>query len=118
MLHYLFNAYIGKSMIEGGMQKIENEGHMGEDFETMFNVDSNQMKVAGYLETIGSLFLLASFLGKSFTRMGTVMLNIVLGVAIIKHLKPGIGLKGTRKPLKCYALTPSASWKHIQENKY
>ena len=104
MLHYLFNAYIGKSMIEGGMQKVENKGHMGEDFETMFNVDSNQMKVAGYLETIGSLFLLASFLGKSFTRMGTIMLNIVLGVAIIKHLKAGHGFEGSKNALRLFGL--------------
>ena len=96
MLHYLFNAYIGKSMIEGGMQKVENKGHMGED--------SNQMKVAGYLETIGSLFLLASFLGKSFTRMGTIMLNMVLGVAIIKHLKAGHGFEGSKKALKLFGL--------------
>lgn len=65
MIHYLFNAYIAKSMIEGGLQKIDNEGQMGKDFESEFNVDKDQMKIAGYLETIGSVFLFASFLGKT-----------------------------------------------------
>ncbi len=104
MMHYLFNAYIGKSMIEGGMQKVENEGEMGEEFESTFDVDSNQMKISGYLETIGSAFLLVSFLGKSFTRAGTIMLNIVLGVAVIKHLKAGHGFEGSKNALKLFGL--------------
>src|SRR5699024_5434026 len=104
MLHYLFNAYIGKSMIEGGMQKVDNEGHMGEDVDTMFNVDSNQMKVAGYLETIGSLFLLASFLVNSCTSVGTVLLILVVGVATIKHLKACSGFEGSKKALKLFGL--------------
>lgn len=104
MIHYLFNTYIAKNMFDGGMQKVRNEGNMGEDFENEFNVDKDQMKIAGYLETIGSVLLFVSFLGKSFTRMGTIILNIVLGVAIIKHLKAGHGFEGSKNALKLFAL--------------
>lgn len=104
MIHYLFNAYIAKSMIEGGLQKIDNEGQMGRDFESEFNVDKDQMKIAGYLETIGSVFLFASFLGKTFTRSGTILLNIVLGAAILKHLKAGHGYEGSKNALKLFGL--------------
>ncbi|WP_411843153.1 hypothetical protein [Salinicoccus sp. HZC-1] len=104
MIHYLFNAYIGKNMIDGGLQKVQNEGEMGEDFEKEFDVNKDQMKIAGYLETIGSIFLFASFLGKTFTRVGTILLNIVLGVAIIKHLRAGHGFEGSKNALKLFGL--------------
>ena len=104
MIHYLFNAYIGKNMIEGGLTKVENEGQMGEDFEKEFNVEPSQMKLAGYFEAIGSLFLLASFLGKSFTRIGSLMISSVLGVAIFKHLKAGHGYEGSKNALKFFSL--------------
>lgn len=104
MIKYLLNAYVGKGMIDGGLAKVKNDGQMGEEFEQEFKVDSNQMKAAGYLETIGSIFLFASFLGKTFTRIGTVMLNAVLGVAIFKHYKAGHGYEGSKNALKFFGL--------------
>jgi len=104
MIQYLLNAYVGKSMIDGGLAKVKSDGQMGEEFESEFKVDSNQMKAAGYLETIGSAFLFASFLGKTFTRIGTVMINTVLGVAIFKHYKAGHGYEGSKNALKFFGL--------------
>ncbi|GAA3714638.1 hypothetical protein GCM10022378_01710 [Salinicoccus jeotgali] len=105
MIQYLLNAYIGKNVIEGGLAKIENEGQMGEDFEKEFNVTPDQMKVAGYLEAIGSLFLFASFLGKSFNRIGSLMISGVLVVAVFKHLKAGHGFEGSKNALKWASLS-------------
>src|SRR5699024_3815837 len=104
MIQYLLNAYIGKGMIDGGLAKVKNEGQMGEEFEKEFKVDSKQMKIAGYLETIGSEFLFSSFLGKKFTRIGTLMINAVLGVAIFKHYKAGHGYEGSKNALKFFGL--------------
>lgn len=104
MLHYLFNTYIAKNVIDAGLKKVENEGNMGKDFENEFKVSREQMKIAGYLETIGAVFLFASFLGKSFTRVGATLLNIVLGAAIIKHLKAGHGFEGRKNAIKLFGL--------------
>ncbi|WP_411842784.1 hypothetical protein [Salinicoccus sp. HZC-1] len=105
MIHYLLNAYIGKGMIDGGLQKVKSGGEMGEDFENEFKVDSKQMQIAGYFETIGSIFLFASFLGKTFTRIGTLMINAVLGMAILKHYKAGHGYEGSKNALKFFGLS-------------
>lgn len=104
MIQYLLNAYIGKDLIDSGLSKVKNEGQMGEEFEKEFKVDSNQMKAAGYLEIIGSIFLFASFLGKTFTRIGTVMINAVMGIAIFKHYKAGHGYEGSKNALKYFGL--------------
>ncbi|WP_020006542.1 DoxX family protein [Salinicoccus albus] len=104
MIHYLLNAFIGKTMFDGGISKVQNKGQMGEEFEQEFNVDDNQMKVAGYLETAGAIFMLISFLGKTFTRIGAVFLNVILGVAIFKHLRAGHGYEGSKNALKFFGL--------------
>lgn len=105
MLQYLVNLHIGKSIFEGGLQKVENEGQMGEDFESEFNVNSSQMKIAGYFEAVGSAFLLLSFLGRSFTRIGSLMISIVMGTAVFKHLKAGHGYEGSKGALQLLGLS-------------
>lgn len=104
MIHYLLNAFIGKTLFDSGITKVQNEGQMGEELEQEFNVDQNQMKVAGYLETAGAIFLFISFLGKTFIRIGTLLLNTVLGVAIFKHFRAGHGYEGSKKALKFFGL--------------
>lgn len=104
MLKYLVNLYVGSKVIEGGLDKIKAEGNMGEEFESEFNVNNDQMKIAGYFEAIGSIFLFLSFLGKTFTRLGVLMINGVLGVAILKHLKAGHGYEGSKNALQLFGL--------------
>ncbi len=104
MLKYLVNLYVGSKVIEGGLDKIKAEGNMGEEFESEFNVNNDQMKAAGYFEAIGSIFLFLSFLGKTFTRLGVLMINGVLGVAIFKHLRAGHGYEGSKNALQLFGL--------------
>lgn len=104
MLKYLVNLYVGSKVIEGGLDKIKAEGNMGEEFESEFNVNNDQMKIAGYFEAIGSIFLFLSFLGKTFTRLGVLMINGVLGVAILKHLRAGHGYEGSKNALQLFGL--------------
>ncbi|HIW12026.1 MAG TPA: hypothetical protein H9891_02580 [Candidatus Salinicoccus stercoripullorum] len=104
MIQYLLNAYVGKNIIDSGLSKVKSDGQMGEEFENEFKVDSNQMKIAGYLEAVGSALLFVSFLGKTFTRIGTVLINAVLGVAIFKHYKAGHGYEGSKNALKFFGL--------------
>lgn len=104
MLKYLVNLYVGSKVFEGGLDKIKAEGNLGEDFESEFNVNKDQMKIAGYFEAVGSIFLFLSFLGKTFTRIGTFLINTVLGVAILKHLKAGHGYEGSKKALGLFGL--------------
>ena len=33
MLRHLVNFYVGKNMFEGGLQKVQNDGQLGEGFE-------------------------------------------------------------------------------------
>ncbi len=105
MIKYLANAYLGSQLIEGGLDKIKADGNLGEDFESEFNVNADQMKLAGYLEAVGSIFLFLSFFGKTFTRIGTLLVNAVLGVAVIKHFKAGHGFEGSKSALKLLGLS-------------
>lgn len=104
MLKYLVNLYVGSQVIEGGLDKIKADGNMGEEFESEFNVNNDQMKAAGYFEAVGSIFLFLSFLGKTFTRIGVFLINAVLGVAILKHLKAGHGYEGSKNALKIFGI--------------
>lgn len=105
MLQYLVNLYIGKGVINSGFEKVKNKGEVGEETKEMFNVNSSQMKIAGYLETAGAVFLFLSFLGKTFTRIGTLMVSIVLGTAVFKHFKAGHGVEGSKNAASLLGLS-------------
>src|SRR5699024_271493 len=104
MIQYLLNTYGGKNIIDSGLSKVKSDEQKGEEFENEFTEDRNQMKIAGYLEAVGSALLFVSFLGKTFTRIGTVLINAVLGVAIFKHYKAGHGYEGSKNALKFFGL--------------
>lgn len=104
MLRHLVNFYVGKNMFEGGLQKIQNEGELGSDFEEKFDVDSNQMKIAGYFEAIGGALLFFTLFSKTLVRIGIVMMNLVLGTAIFKHYKSGDGFEETKGAIKFFGL--------------
>lgn len=96
MLQYLVNLYIGNGVFKGGVDKVKKQGNMGEEFENTFNVNPSQMKAAGLFEAIGASFLFLSFFGKTFTRIGTLMVALVMGPAAFKHLKAGHGMEGSK----------------------
>ena len=108
MIKYLVNLYVGSQIIEGGLNKLKADGNMGEEFETEFNVNSDQMKIAGYLESVGSIFLFLSFLGKTFTRIGALMISAVMSVAVFKHFIAGHGFEGSKKALKLLGLSAAS----------
>lgn len=115
MIKYLVNLYVGSQVFEGGLDKIKADGHMGEEFETEFNVNSDQMKIAGYLEAIGSIFLFLSFLGKTFARLGALMISAVMGVAVFKHFKAGHGFEGSKKALKLLGLSAASLFETLRK---
>lgn len=104
MLRHLVNFYVGKNMFEGGLQKVQNDGELGSGFEEKFDVDSKQMKLAGYFEAIGGALLFFTLFSKTLVRIGIIMMNLVLGTAIFKHYKSGDGFEETKGAIKFFGL--------------
>ncbi len=104
MLKHVANGYVAKEIINSSLPKVKNDEQTARQFKDGFNLSRNAMRLAGFFELIGSIFLLMSVFGKKFVRIGTVMINIVLGVAIFKHLEAGHGLKGSKGALKYFGL--------------
>src|SRR5699024_5945879 len=104
MLRHLVNFYVGKNMFEGGLQKVQNDGELGSGFEEKFNVDSNQMKLAGYYEAISGAPMIFTLFSKTHVRIGIIMMNLVLGTTIFKQYKSGDGLEETKGALKFFVL--------------
>ena len=104
MIKHVSNAYVAKEVFNSSLPKIKDDEQTAQQFEKGFNVSRSTMRLVGIFELIGSIFLFMSVLSKKFVRIGTVMINIVLGVAIFKHLKAGHGLKGSKKALRLFGL--------------
>lgn len=104
MQNYVVNAYVAKDIIKSSMPKVKNDDQMAEQFEKGFGLSRNMMKIAGYFELIGSIFLLLSIFNKKFARIGTIMINIIMGGAIFSHLKAGQGIKSTKSAAKYFGL--------------
>src|SRR5699024_10310611 len=85
MLRHLVNFYVGKNMFEGGLQKVQYDGELGSGFEEKFNVDSNQMKLAGYFEAVGGWLMFLTLFSKTLVRIGIMMIDLILVTAIFKH---------------------------------
>ncbi|GAA0614862.1 hypothetical protein GCM10009001_35190 [Virgibacillus siamensis] len=104
MLKHISNGYVAKGMINSSLPKVKNDEQTAQQFKEGFNLSRNAMRLAGLVELIGSVLLLMSVFGRKFVRFGTIMLNIVLGVAIFKHIQAGHGLKGSKGALKYFGL--------------
>ncbi|WJP98796.1 DoxX family protein [Macrococcus bovicus] len=104
MQKHIVNAYVAKDIIKSSLPKIKNDDQMAQQFEQGFGLSRNMMKVAGYFELIGSIFLLLSIFNKKFARIGAVMINIIMAGAIFSHLKAGHGVKSTQSAGKYFGL--------------
>src|SRR5688500_19892169 len=104
MMNHVSNGYVGTKVLKSTLPKVKNDEQTAQQFEQGFNLSRNTMRFVGIFELIGSLFLLLSVFSKKFIRIGTVMINIVLGVAIFKHLKLGHGYKGSKTALQLFGL--------------
>ena len=104
MLNHVSNGYVGRKVFKSSLPKVKNDDQTAKQFEDGFNISRKTMRFVGIFELIGSLFLFMSLVSKKCVRIGTVMINLVLGVAIFKHLKLGHGFKGAKSALQLFAL--------------
>lgn len=104
MLKHVSNGYVGKKVLDSSLPKVRNDDQAARQFEEGFNISRRTMRLVGVFELIGSIFLFMSVFGKRFVRIGTVMINMVLGVAIFKHIRAGHGVKGAKEALKLFGL--------------
>lgn len=104
MMNHVSNGYVGKEVIKSSLPKVKDDEQAARQFEDGFNISRKTMRVVGVVELVGSMFLFMSVFSKKFVRIGTVMINIVLGGAIYKHLKSGHGFKGAKKALQLFGL--------------
>src|SRR5690625_4867843 len=104
MMNHVSNGYVETKVLKSSLPKVMNYEQTAQQFVRGFNLSRNTMRFVGIFELIGSLFLLFSVFSKKFIRIGTFMINIVLGVAIFKHLKLGHGYKGSKTALQLFGL--------------
>src|SRR5699024_3573759 len=104
MMNHVSNGYVGTKVLKSSLRKVKNDEQTAQQYEQGFNLSLNIMRFVGIFELIGSLFLLFSVFSKKFMRIGLVMINIVLGVAIFKHLKLGHAYKGPKTALHLFGL--------------
>lgn len=104
MLKHFSNGYVANKVLKSSLPKVKNDEKAARQFENGFNISRNTMRIVGIFELIGSIFLLMSVFSKKFVRIGTVMINLVLGVAILKHFKANHGFKGAKGALQLFGL--------------
>lgn len=104
MLKHVSNGYVGRKMLKSSLPKVKNDDKSAKHFEEEFGISRKTMRIVGMFELIGSLFLFMSVFSKKFVRVGTVMLNLILGVAIYKHFQAGHGFKGAKSALELFSL--------------
>src|SRR5690625_7759494 len=104
MMNHVSNGYVGTKVLKSSLPKVKDDEQTAQQFEQGFNLSRNTMRFVGIFELIGSLFLLFSVFSIKFIRIGTVMINIVIVVAIFKNLKLGHGYKGLKTALQLFVL--------------
>src|SRR5699024_8871435 len=107
MLKHAANGYVANKVLRSSLPKVKNDEQTSIAFKEGFNVSRPMMRIVGFFELIGSIFLILSLFGKKFSRIGTVMINIVLGGAIFKHLaaeNDDKGAKDTNKLITIYVV--------------
>lgn len=104
MLKHISNGYVAKEVFNSSLPKVKNDDQTAHQFKEGFNLSRNVMRLVGIFELIGSIFLFMSVFGRKFVQIGTIIISIVLGGAVFKHLEAGHGLKGSKSALKLFGL--------------
>lgn len=107
LLNHFINAYVAKDIIKSGLPKVRSDEKMATELKEAFNIGRGLMQIAGVFEVVGSVLLLTSSFGnagKKLVRLGAVMINIIMGVAMLQHLKAGHGYKSTQAAGKYFLL--------------
>src|SRR5699024_6278085 len=94
MLKHAANGYVANKVLRSSLPKVKNDEQTSIAFKEGFNVSRTMMRIVGFFELIVSIFLILSLFGKKFSRIGPVMINLVLVGAILKHLEAVHGVKG------------------------
>ncbi|ARJ50769.1 DoxX family protein [Staphylococcus lutrae] len=107
LLNHVINAYVARDIIKSGLPKVKSDEKMATELKEAFNIDRELMQIAGIFEVVGSILLLTSSFGKAgikLVRLGAIMINIIMGVAMFQHLKAGHGVKSTQAAGKYFLL--------------
>ena len=105
MFRHIINWYLASQLYQPGLSKVKANGEVGEEVEKKFNVNSNEMLIVGYLESIGAVLLSLSLVSKTFGRLGAFMASTVMSVAAAKHYLAGDSFKDTKPALKLASLS-------------
>lgn len=104
MLRHTVNGYVANKVVRSSLPKVKGDENTAQVFESEFHLSKNSMRAVGAIEMLGAAFLFLSVFGRKFVQIGTVLLNIVLGGAIIKHFRAGHGYKGAKSALSLFGL--------------
>ncbi|MDJ1153505.1 DoxX family protein [Macrococcus caseolyticus] len=104
MHKHIVNGYVAKDILKSSLPKVKNDEAMAQQFKEGFNLSPGMMKVAGYFELIGSIFLMLSVFNKKFARIGAILINVVMLGAMYNHLKAGHGVKSLSAAGKYFGL--------------
>jgi len=104
VLKHIVNGYVANKVAKSGLPKVKGDHNTAEVFESEFNLSKNEMKAVGLVEMIGAAFLFLSVFSRKFVQIGTILLNVILGGAIVKHFKAGHGYQGAKTALTLFGL--------------
>ena len=104
MLKHIVNGYVANKVVRSGLPKVKGDQNTAQVFESEFNLSKNEMRAVGVVEVVGSAFLFLSVFSRKFVQIGTILLNIILGGAIVKHFKAGHGYQGAKAALTLFGL--------------
>ncbi len=105
MFRHIINWYVASNIYQSGVNKVRANGELGEDFEKKFNVNSREMLIAGYLESVGAVLMSLSLVSKTFGRLGALMASIVMSAATVKHYLAGDSFDESKSSLKLASLS-------------
>ncbi|HLR19183.1 MAG TPA: hypothetical protein VK115_04625 [Staphylococcus sp.] len=99
ILRYLTNLKLAKELYGASKPKLKGDQSMKDSFESVFNLPSNAVPLAGAVEALSALFFVLSFASKRLSRIGSLLTISVLGVAAFKHFEAGHGKAGAKHAL-------------------
>ena len=104
MLRHTVNGYVANKVVRSSLPKVKGDQNTAQVFENEFNLSKKEMRAVGVIEMVGAAFLFLSVFSRKFVQIGTILLNIILGGAIVKHFKAGHGYQGAKSALTLFGL--------------
>jgi len=104
VLRHTVNGYVANKVVRSSLPKVKGDQNTAQVFENEFNLSKKEMRAVGVIEMVGAAFLFLSVFSRKFVQIGTILLNIILGGAIVKHFKAGHGYQGAKSALTLFGL--------------